>query len=71
MTEIFRYMDPDKGDMEMVEVEGLKVHADGVKMFLNDKSLKEHVEDLKNLTVRHDDIYVCAYAKCGKYIFYC
>ena len=66
MTEIFRYNDPSKGDMELVEVEGFTFVADGVKLFFKDKTLKEQIEDVKSLAIRDDDMFVCAFAKCGK-----
>lgn len=33
------------------------------------KSLKEHVEEIKAMEIRDNDVLVCAYGKCGKRSF--
>lgn len=47
------------------ECEGLRFPTDDVMRNLK-KSLKEHVEEVKAMKIQKDDIFVCAFPKCGK-----
>lgn len=68
MAELIRYNDTSKGPVESRVVEGMFIVEDLVKLFLPDKTIEEHIENIRNLAMRDDDIVVCAYAKCGRFL---
>jgi len=68
MDSIFRHNDPSKGPMKTVEVENWKIPEIAIDMFLQGRSFQQQIDGIKDLALRDDDIIVCAYAKCGKYL---
>ena len=39
------------------------------ELFLGGRTFKEQIEGINSLSIRDDDIIVCAFPKCGNYIF--
>ena len=69
MTSILRHNDPAKGAIEFVDVGGMVTTPLTEELFLGGRTFKEQIEGIKSLSIRDDDIIVCAFPKCGNYIF--
>ena len=70
MDDIFRHNDPTKGAIiESQEVEGWVLPQMAIDTFLKGRTMQQQLDDIKNLALRDDDIIVCAFAKCGMFIF--
>ena len=70
MDDIFRHNDPTKGAIiESQEVEGWVLPQMAIDTFLKGRTMQQQMDDIKNLALRDDDIIVCAFAKCGMFIF--
>lgn len=69
MADCIRYNDPSKGPFKTRVVEGMVFMEDLMKRELQGKPVEEHIEDIKNMAIRDDDIIICAYPKCGKYLY--
>ena len=69
MTSILRHNDPAKGAIEFVDIEGMVTTPLTEELFLGGRTFKDQIEGIKSLSIRDDDIIVCAFPKCGNYIF--
>lgn len=51
-------------------VDGMEMPK-SVSQLLLGKSLKEHVDQMKCMEIRDDDLLVCAFAKSGNFVILC
>lgn len=64
MTDTFVYKDPSKGKHNATSIEGMYILPEMTDLFLhNGKAMLEHIEDIKSMTLRNDDVFICAYQK--------
>lgn len=70
MTSYLRYNDSSKGPVKTRSVQGMNFVEDMLKRVLSDESVEEHIEGVKNFSIRDDDILLCAYAKCGMFLVF-
>lgn len=67
MNNWIRFNDPSKGEVELVEIEGVEFVKDFMELLVPGKTVHQHVEEIKSLELLDDDIIICAYPKCGIY----
>lgn len=66
MASLFVHNDPSKGPFKTRRIDGMNILEDIVQFFLGDESIEDHINGVKAMSIRDDDIIVCAFEKCGK-----
>lgn len=66
MSDMVKRNDPSQGELTVVSVEGLCLIQEIHELIIPNKTIQQHLDDVKSMNVREDDLFICCYAKCGK-----